>query len=878
MISPETARIRTFEVVPSLPPALRPLLDVAYNLWWTWHPEAVELFVRLDRQLWHDTHHNPVKMLGICPQEILDEAAKDDGFLTSLSRVTANLTRHMDRTPWLERQKQDPGSLHGGPNIAYFSAEFGLAECVQIYSGGLGCLAGDHLKSAAELGLPLVGVGLLYRHGYFQQYLNAEGWQQEFYNDLDFVNMPLRQVVDAEGKPVRASVDMPGRTVHIAIWKVLVGRITLYLLDTNILENDPVDRGITGHLYGGDMEMRIKQEIVLGIGGMRALQAVGVKPEIYHMNEGHSAFLALEHIRTLIEAHNITFDEARQYAMSSHVFTTHTPVPAGIDRFPPEMIQRYFKHYHPALRLDMEGMLALGRENVFSKTEFFSMAVLAVRTSDWINGVSRLHGKVSRRMWQSIWPGVPEEEVPLTHVTNGVHARTWLSGDLISLLDRYMGNRWQNDPADHRVWQQVHEVPDEELWRVHERRRQSLIVWTRRLLKKQMETQGANAVQVRAAADQLSPDALTIGFARRFATYKRGTLFLRDAERLLKLLADSERPIQFLVAGKAHPADGGGKELIRQLVQFAQRSPQGHKIVFLENYDMNVARYLVQGCDVWLNNPRRGMEASGTSGMKAAINGVLNCSVMDGWWDEAYQPQIGWQIGRGEEYANPETADEIESRAFYDLLENQIIPMFYERDEFGVPRQWVTWMKNSIATLAPLFNTNRMVQDYTEKLYLPAIHRSRRLGEDKLAKSVELAHQKEMMRASWPTLRIEEVQAQTTTPLGLQDKLDITAVAHLAKLTPAEVRVQVCVGLVDNDGRLTEARVHDLAHEAELGDNRHRFKGIVSATRSGRHGFALRILPGGELFDGLMEPGLIHWEITPVPEPTRRPTPEKVAT
>ncbi len=877
MLSPDMARIRSFEVVPSLPEPLRPLLDIAYNLWWTWHPEAVELFVRLDRQLWHETNHNPVKMLGVCPQEVLDDAARDDGFLTSLSRVMANLSRHMNRTPWLVKKKMDPGSLHGGPNIAYFSAEFGLTECLQIYSGGLGCLAGDHLKSAGELGLPLVGVGLLYRHGYFQQYLNAEGWQQEFYIDLDFANLPVKPVRDENDRQITVSVDLPGRRLHIAVWQVQVGRIMLYLLDTNLPENDPMDRIITGQLYGGDMEMRIKQEIVLGIGGMRALEAMGIRPEVFHMNEGHSAFLALEHIRRLIEDHNVSFDEARQFAAASHVFTTHTPVPAGIDRFPPEMIQRYFKHYHPELRLDMEGLLALGRENVFARNEFFSMAVLALRTSDWVNGVSKLHGAVSRRMWRQIWPGLPEDEVPITHVTNGVHARSWMSGDLIAVLDRYIGSRWQEDPGDHRVWQQVYEVPDEELWRVHERRRQALIVWTRRQLKRQLEARGTSPAQVRAALEQLNPDALTIGFARRFATYKRGTLFLRDPERLLKLLADAERPIQIIVAGKAHPADGGGKELIRQIVNFAERSPHGHKIVFIENYDINVARYLVQGCDLWLNNPRRGMEASGTSGMKAAINGVLNCSVMDGWWDEAYEPEIGWQIGRGEEYANPETADDIESRALYDMLENQIIPMFYDRDEFGIPREWVKWMKKSIATLAPCFNTNRMVQDYALQLYLPAIERARMLGANNLKRSIELAHQKDRLRANWGRLRIEDVKAPTNKPLGVNDRLEIAAIVNLADLKPEEVRVQVCVGLLDNDGRLIESTVHDLKYDSDLGDGRHQFMGTITATTSGRHGFALRIIPGGELFDGVYEPGLIYWESDPAPDASRRPVPERVA-
>ena len=869
MLTPEFAKIRAFEVVPSLPKPLQPLLDVAYNLWWTWHPEAVELFVRLDRNLWHATHHNPVKLLGMVSQQTLDTFARDEGYLTSLERVLENLQRHMTRTPWLHSTPHEPGQF----TVGYFCAEFGLAESLQTYSGGLGCLAGDHLKSAAELGLPLVAVGLLYRHGYFQQYLNADGWQQEYYPDLDLANLPMRQVVGKDKKPITVSVELPGRQVHIGIWTVQVGRIPLYLLDTHLPQNDEADRHIAAQLYGGDMEVRIKQEIVLGIGGMRALQAMGIEPDVCHMNEGHSAFLSLERIRNLIEKHDVSFDEARQAAGAGLVFTTHTPVPAGIDRFPPDMLERYFRHYHASLRLDMEGLLALGRENVFNRNEFFSMAVLAIRTADWANGVSRLHGRVSRNMWQGIWPQIPEEEVPVAHVTNGVHARSWLSGDLIYLLDRYLGLRWQNNPADQSVWNAVNELPDEELWRVHERRRQKLIIWARRQLRRQLEARGKNPEHIRETIDALNPNALTIGFARRFATYKRGNLFLRDPQRLLKLLADAERPIQFLIAGKAHPADSGGKELIRHIVRFAQDSAAGHKIVFLENYDINIARYLVQGCDLWLNTPRRGMEASGTSGMKAALNGVLNCSVLDGWWDEAYRNDLGWAIGRGEEYANPALADELESQALYDLLEREIIPLFYERDAQGIPRAWVQWMKRCIATLAPEFNTNRMLQQYTEQLYLPALARARQLNTGKLEKAVAVAAQKVRLRQHWDSLRVESVDAPVQQAINVREQLPVKAIVHLGELKPEEVRVQVYTGRIDNEDRLSEGKAVDLKHERSLGKGRHRFAGQIEAGNSGRYGFAVRVLPGGELLDRPPLPGLILWERSDAQPPAPEPEP-----
>lgn len=875
MLHPSQARIHSFEVVPSLPKPLQPLLRIANNLWWSWHPEAVDLFIRLDRELWTESYHNPVKMLGLVSQERLEEASQDAGFLTSLNQAVESLERNLNRTPWLE----SVGKESKGYTIAYFCAEFGMTESLQIYSGGLGCLAGDHLKSASELGLPLIAVGLLYRNGYFQQYLNADGWQQEYTPDLDFSNLPVNPVKGKDGEQIRVAVQLPGRDVHVALWKVEVGRIPLYLLDTNLPENSEADRNITSQLYGGDMEMRIKQEIVLGIGGVRALDAIGICPDVCHMNEGHSAFLALERIRRIIEERGVTFDEARQVAAASHVFTTHTPVPAGIDRFPADMIQRYFKQFHESLKLDMEGLLALGRENVFDKNEFFSMAVLAIRTSQWANGVSRLHGEVSRQMWNNIWQGVPEDEVPITHVTNGVHARSWLSGDLIFLLDRYMGARWQNNPADHEVWQGVMNVPDEELWRVHERQRRHLITWTRETLAKQLKARGTSPDQIKAACDALDPSALTIGFARRFATYKRGTLLLRDLKRIQNLLTDKDRPIQVLVAGKAHPADGGGKDLIRQIVQIAAKPESGFKIVFIENYDIHVARNLVQGCDVWLNTPRRGMEASGTSGMKAALNGVLNCSIMDGWWDEAFESELGWSIGRGEDYANPATADELESHALYDLLEKNIVPLFYDRDGHDVPVKWIAKMKSCIATLAPQFNTNRMVQEYTENLYLPALERGRKLNANKLEGAINQAKHIAHLRACWPGLKINEVKADTAEPLGVRDSLKVSTTVNLSGLVPSDVSVQVYCGRMDNESRLVDAIKTSMTHSKDLGGGHHEYVGSVQINTSGRHGFAIRVVPSDEIFDGMVVPGLIHWdtEKPPVVKAKAEPEPEKVA-
>ncbi len=873
MLSTQNARIRSFKVVPSLPEPLKPLLPIARNLWWTWHPEAVELFHRLDAAMWRETHHNPVKMLGNLPQQTLDAAAADEGFLNSLQHVTNNLARHLDRVPWLKKAHNVDNDF----TIAYFCTEFGLTECLQIYSGGLGCLAGDHLKSASELGMPLVAIGFLYRNGYFQQYLNADGWQQEYNPELDFANLPVEKVKGTEGefkdKQIRIRVQMPGREIQVGLWKCTVGRIRLFLLDTNLPENSDEDRAITSQLYGGDMEMRIKQEIVLGIGGVHALSAMGIEPDVCHMNEGHSAFLALERIRRLIEKHDLTFDQARVQASASHVFTTHTPVPAGIDRFPPEMVTRYFKDYVSSLKLDMEGLLALGRENVYNTKEMFSMAVLAIRTADWANGVSKLHGHVSRDMWKPIWPGVPDTEIPIGHVTNGVHARSWLSGDMIMMLDRYLGNRWQADPADHAVWEAVNDIPDEEIWRVHERRRQHLILWARRRLTKQLEARGVSHDEIIATTEELNPSALTIGFARRFATYKRGTLMFRDPERLMTMLENQDRPMQFLIAGKAHPADGGGKDLIRQIVQFARDSKAGHRIVFLENYDIHVARYLVQGCDIWLNTPRRGMEASGTSGMKAALNGVLNCSILDGWWDEAYADEgsdVGWAIGRGENYSNLDHADEIESRALMDLLDKQIMPMFYDRDRLGLPRRWIARMKMCIAKLAPVYNTNRMVQDYAEQFYIPALQRTRLLRENKLAKTIELDEIKRKLRGAWGTLAITDVMADTSRAVDVHQALTVKTKVQLGKLTPNDVRVELFYGPLDNDGNIADGQVVGFKHLESTGDNQHVYEASVTADTSGRFGFAVRITPGHPLMTDIVEPGMILWDKAPTAPKSKR--------
>lgn len=887
MLHSGQARIRSFRVVPDLPTPLKPLLELAHNLWWTWHPEAVELFKRLDRELWQDTYHNPVKMLGLIRQSVLDRAADDQSYLHTLNNVYARFRAHMTRNSWFQRQYPSFLESHGhaaegsgdhsaGPlRVAYFCAEFGLTECFQIYSGGLGCLAGDHVKSASELGVPLCGVGLLYRCGYFHQYLNADGWQQETYPDQDFPNQPIHRLIDPDtGEQYRVNVELPGRQVTVGVWRCNTGRIPLYLLDTNFPENRREDRDITRTLYGGDIETRIQQEIVLGIGGIRALAKVGERPTVFHINEGHAAFISLERIATLRERTGCTFDEANRALAAAHVFTTHTPVPAGIDRFAPELMERYFGSFASRLGLDLEGLLALGRSNVFDKNEFFSMAVLAIRTSNYANAVSKLHGHVSRQMWHNIWPGVPEPEIPIGHVTNGVHARSWIAPALMKLFDRYLGPDWQLDPTDYEIWDAIHEVPDEELWRTHCRQREKLITWCRRRIRKQMRARGLGHEEVEKSAAALDPDILTIGFARRFATYKRGTLLMHEPERLRSIFNRADRPLQLIIAGKAHPADGPGKELIRQIVKLASESDHLNRIVFLEDYDIEVARRLVQGCDVWLNTPRRGLEASGTSGMKAAMNGVINVSILDGWYDEGHDPNIGFAIGKGESYDDPSAQDAIESRALYDLLERQILPEFYQRDESGLPRKWISRMKGSIRSLTPRFSTNRMVADYAEQYYLLAHGVSRSLAADQLSAAKGLAAQIKRLREHWGHVGVRRVESNAGTAIPVRTAVRVRALIELGGLTPSEVRVQLYHGEVTSLGDMVSGAGADMhpIEDSYTEGGVYTFTGEFAASGSGRRGFTVRVVPRDDRLVGTVLPGLIAWYQTDDPQHAFAPT------
>jgi len=849
------SRVHAYHVIPCLPARLQCLHKLSLNLRWSWHHPTIELFRTLDPDLWEETGHNPRLILGRIDQRRLTELCGDEAFLAQMDRASASLETYLAGSGWFAAAHPDAAGIQ----IAYFSAEFGLTECIPNYAGGLGILAGDHLKSASDLGVPLIGVGLLYQGGYFHQYLNADGWQQETYPINDFHNLPIQPMEQAPGKPLTVHIDFPGRNLAAQIWKVQVGRVPLYLLDTNVAENTPDDRKVTGALYGGDRELRIQQEIVLGIGGVRALRALGLRPTVFHMNEGHSAFLGPERTRTIMDELSFPYHEARQVAAAGSIFTTHTPVPAGFDRFDPALVDKYLREYLRSLGLSVEQFLAYGRQVPTDAGEPFNMAFLAARHSSYTNGVARLHGVVTRKMAQPMWAGYPLDEVPIGSVTNGIHTRSWISMEMSALLNRYLGPQWGEKPADTTLWERIDRIPDQELWRVHEIRRERLVHYARSRLASQVKQRGGSDADMTVAGGVLSPDALTIGFARRFATYKRATLLLRDVERLKRILTDPERPVQILLAGKAHPHDTEGKELIRQIVRFARDPQVRRSVVFLEDYDISVARYLVQGADVWLNTPRRPNEASGTSGMKLLANGGLNLSILDGWWDEAYDREVGWAIGKGEEYDNNEYQDQVESEALYHILENDVVPLFYTRDAAGIPRGWLAKMKTSMKRLSPVFSTNRMVAEYAERFYLPAARRLIRLAGDKRLVSSLLEWRK---RVYLHGSEVKIIHVDVDGGRGefvVGSKLKAAARVHLGGLSPADVRVQAYYGVLTADGQIGAGSHVDLALSRSDGAG-HLYEGEVECAQSGSCGFAVRVVPFHE--DALLPYELpwIRWE------------------
>lgn len=849
--------IGNFNVIPSLPEKLEPLREIAYNLYWTWNQDAQELFWRLDRDLWESTNHNPVMMLGKINQEKLYLTAEDDGFVSHMNRVFLQLNIYMQDSTWFKKKYGEVDK----PFIAYFSAEFGLTECLQIYSGGLGVLAGDHLKSASDLGLPLVGIGLCYKEGYFQQYLNTDGWQQEQYQLSDFHNLPMVLVHTEDDIPLKISLDFPDRQVYFQVWKIQVGRVPLYLLDTNVSENKEEDKNITRALYGGDKETRIQQEIILGIGGIRVLHALNNKPLVCHMNEGHSAFLALERIRLLIQT-GLSFEQAKDIGFFSNIFTTHTPVPAGIDVFGNDLVEKYFgTYYRDELKITDKQFYDLGTILKDKPAPNFNMAHLAMNMAGMVNGVSKLHGEVSKKMWTSGFPNIPFDEIPIDHVTNGIHTRSHLSTEMAQLLERYLGDEFTDGLSDSNVWKAVDEIPDEELWNTHERRRARLVAFARKRLKKQLIARGASSIEIDYAKEVLNPSALTIGFARRFATYKRANLILKDIERLSLILSNPDRPVQFIIAGKAHPQDEAGKKLIQEIVATSKDLHFRKKIVFLENYDMNIARYMVEGCDVWLNTPRRPLEASGTSGMKIIANGGLNFSILDGWWDEAYTREYGWKIGNGEEYGNLDYQDEVESRLIYETLENEIVATFYDRDENKLPRKWIRMMKESTKNLGPFFNTSRMVGQYTENYYIKALDRRKFILQNNWEEAKKFTKWKQKVTKNWKGVKFVSVSEENSkSEIKVDSTYKLVSEIDLGKLSPEDVEVQIYYGKMDDrflTGSNKYVTMDFIKTNTEL--NTHTFEGEIKCNKTGEFGYTLRVLPKNSLLHNQFELNLIHW-------------------
>ena len=699
-----------------LPKRLSRLGELAYNLWWTWQPEAARLFSRMDNSLWERLGHNPIRFLREVGRSRLSEASKDKEYRDLYDRVFTSFDSYMNQTvTWTSRAHPE---LKGRP-IAYFSMEFGLHETLPIYSGGLGVLAGDHLKESSDLGLPLIAVGFMYAQGYFSQRISEDGWQEALNNMLDFHNLPALPVLDDAGERLCVDVEFPDRVVSLGLWEIRVGRVPLYLLDSNLPSNNDVDKQLTARLYWSDLDRRVMQELLLGVGGVRAVRALGYNPSVWHMNEGHAAFLTLERARELVAAGH-TFDEAVEKTRRNNVFTTHTPVPAGNDEFPLWLIEKYLSAIWPQLNLTREQFFDVARHQM-PQGEMYGMGVLALRNAEGRNAVSELHGHVSRKMWNFLWPDKTEDDVPITHVTNGVHVSNWMARRLVNLFKEYIAPDWLDHLDEPDLWKNIDDVPDDELWLVRQHLKRKLTFYMRERVRDRWTVGGFHPVQVVSSGVLLNPYALTIGFARRFATYKRASLVLADVEKLLNIINRPNMPVQIIFAGKAHPADEPGKQLIQQVYRQVKRAETGGRLVFLEDYDMNLARYLVQGVDVWLNTPRRPMEASGTSGMKAALNGALNFSVLDGWWRESYNGRNGWSIGEDREMESQSLQDAQDAESLYNTLESEIIPLFYDRDQNEIPHEWIARMKESLKTNIPQFSTRRMVKEYVERLYVKAL-------------------------------------------------------------------------------------------------------------------------------------------------------------
>ena len=844
-------------VNPQLPKRISKLATVANNLWWSWNTEFLRLFQRIDMDLWEQSNKNPVKFLKHVSQEKLEDAAKDVTFLKEYDKIVEEFEDYMNsKNTWFSKKyPEEKGDL-----IAYFSAEYGLDQTIPIYSGGLGILSGDHLKSASDLGIPLVAVGLLYKDGYFNQKIDGEGQQQCEYNEIDLYDLPINPVKNEVGEDLIIYVKFPKRRLYLKVWSINVGRIKLYLLDSDIEKNNPEDRDVTLKLYGGDQEMRIRQEIVLGQAGVELLtKYLKLNPTVYHMNEGHSAFLTLEIIKNIIAEKQVSFEVAKDIASSKTVFTTHTPVPAGNDIFPLDLVERYFKDFWPRLGLSREEFLKLGMKPVKELENGFNMGILALKIAGKKNGVSKLHGAVSRELFGDVWPNIAANESPIGYVTNGIHTCSWLAPKMKELYNQYLMPYWQDSMYQDKVWEKINTIPDEKLWNVHNERKAKLLKLVKENTTERLRRSGYSYEDINEIVSKINPNALTIGFARRFATYKRATLIFKDLERITQILNNADRPVQLIFAGKAHPADKEGQDLIKFIHQVSMMPQFKGKIFLLENYNIAMSRYLISGVDVWLNNPRRPMEASGTSGQKASVNGVINFSVLDGWWAEGYNQKNGWTIGNNSEYDSYEAQDQADSQSLYRTLEEKIIPTYYNRENSNIPQKWIGFMKNSIVSTGGKYSTARMLVDYTNQYYMPLAKLTKKYYLD-IDNVAEYNGWKKDLYRNWKDIKITQTDNFDNITIDAGNKIEVGCEVELPNIDIENIEVEVYYGKILENGIVENVSIIPMElTDSDEEQRKYYFTAKIELTTGGNYGYTFRVMPKNEM---ILEPAnldLVKW-------------------
>lgn len=844
-------------VNPQLPKRIGKLSEIANNLWWSWNTEFLRLFKIIDRDLWETCEKNPVKFLKRVSQDRLEAVVENTDFLREYDRLAKEFDDYVtSKNTWFSNKYPE----NKKDLIAYFSAEYGLDQTIPIYSGGLGILSGDHLKSASDLGIPLVAVGLLYKNGYFHQKINGNGEQETEYNNIELSNLPINPVKDENGEELKIYVKFEKRKVYLKVWQINVGRIKLYLLDSDIDENTPEDREVTLRLYGGDQEMRIKQEIILGMGGTNLLtRALGLNPTVYHMNEGHSAFLILELIKNIIKEKKVSFEVAKDIASSKTVFTTHTPVPAGNDIFPIGLVEKYFKEFWPRLGLDREEFLKLGMKPCTELEPGFNMGIFALKVAGKKNGVSKLHGAVSRELFGDVWPEIAANESPITYVTNGIHTCSWLAPSLKELYNKYLIPYWQDNIYKDEVWENINNIPNQELWNIHQKRKQKLFDIVKENTTNRLRKSGYSYEEINEITSKLNPNALTIGFARRFATYKRATLIFKDLERITQILNNADRPVQLIFAGKAHPADKEGQDLIKRIHEISMMPQFKGKIFLLENYNIAMSRYLVSGVDVWLNNPRRPMEASGTSGQKASVNGVINFSVLDGWWAEGYNQENGWTIGTNAEFTSYEEQDIADSQSMYRTLEEKIIPTYYEKDENGISEKWMKIMKNSITSTGGKYSTSRMLVDYTNNLYIPLCNLTKKYYEN-IDNVAEFNLWKKNLYTNWKDIKITQKNNLNNITMDAGNNIDVKCEVQLPNIDVSNVMAQCYYGKILDNGIVENVSIIPMKLSSKNEENKtYEYTAKIELKTGGNYGYTFRVMPKHEMLLDSENLNLVKW-------------------